>query len=259
MTPQFNSCFELGRLDLGPCLELGIATENLCYINIASASTRTNLQTVHQLPTGPSLQAVTIFSPPSEESLAPFRPKTAFLIVTNYQRNKMARFMPLKASFPGVSCLHVKLPPVKWMHFTMHESHFLGKDDYWSAWSYTWKAILLASGVAHDGSTSPARFLLSKHDDHALAVLLRTTIVAEQVGDTDIVSYITGKPIFSSVSKTWADDNVDDEAIEIVYPSELSKEEAGRFSVRGKPLEVIEYEVIEHEAAEHEVETEVEE
>lgn len=167
----------------------------------------------------------------------------------------MARFMRLKPSSPGVSCLHVKLPPVKWLHFTMHESQFLGMDDHWSAWSYTWKAILLASGVPHDGSTAPARFLLSKHDDHALAVLLRTTIVAQQVGDTEIVSCVTGKPIFSWVSRTWADE----EAIEIVYPSQLSKEDAGRFSVGGKPLEVIEYEVIEHEATEHEVETEMEE
>lgn len=157
--------------------------------------------------------------------------------------------MRLKQSSPGASSLHVKLPPVKWMHFTMHESQFLGMDDYWSAWSYTWKAILLASGVPHDGSTAPARFLLSKYDDHALAVLLRTTIVAGQVGDTEIVSCVTGKPIFSWVSRAWADD----EAIEIVYPSQLSKEEAGRFSVCGKPLEVIE-----HEAAEHEVEVEIE-
>lgn len=72
------------------------------------------------------------------------------------------------------------------------------------------------------------------------------------VGDSEIVDCITGKSIFSWVSKTWAGD----EAIEIVYPSQLSKEEACKFSVRGKPLEVMEYEPIEHEAIEHEVEME---
>ncbi|KAI3390383.1 hypothetical protein diail_9878 [Diaporthe ilicicola] len=149
----------------------------------------------------------------------------------------MARYMRLKPSSSGASCRHVKLPPVKWINFTMPESHFLGMDEYWSAWSYTWKAILLASGVPHDGSTDPARFLLSKEDDHTLAVLLRTTIVSEQVGESEIVSYVTGKPIFSWVSRTWADE----EAIKIVYPSQLTKSEAAKFSVRGKPLEVIEY------------------
>ncbi|KAG6362362.1 hypothetical protein INS49_010592 [Diaporthe citri] len=131
----------------------------------------------------------------------------------------MARLLSLKPS-----CLHVKLPPVKWIHFTMHESQFLDMSEYQHAWSYTWKAILLASGVPHDGSTEPARFLLSKHDDHALAVLLRTTIAAKNIGKLDI----------------------------------LSKEEAARFSVRGKPLEVIECELSKHEDIEHEVETETE-
>lgn len=159
----------------------------------------------------------------------------------------MSRLTPLKPSYPGISCSHVKLPPVKWFHFTMHESHFLGMDDYSSAWIYTWKAILLASGVPHDDSTTPARFLLSEHDDHDLAVLLRTTIVAAQVGNTEIVSYVTGKAILDWALGTWADD----EAIEIVYPSELSKEEAGRFSVRDEPLDISGYEVIELEAIEY--------
>lgn len=170
----------------------------------------------------------------------------------------MARYMPLKPSSPGASCLHVKLPPVKWFHFTMNQSHslshFLHADYDWRAWVYTWKAILLASGVPHDGSTAPARFLLSKHDDHALAVLLRTTIELEQLADTEIVDCITGKPIFSWVFRTWATD----EALEIVYPSQLTKDEASEFSVRGKPLEVIEYELIEHGGIEHEVDIETE-
>lgn len=168
----------------------------------------------------------------------------------------MSRFYRLKPSSSGVSCLHVKLPPVKWFRFTMHESQFLGKNDYWSAWIYTWKAILLASGVPHDDSTAPARFLLSKHDDHGLAVLLRTTITADQVAEMGILDYVRGNQIFSWVSETWADDG---DEIEIVYPSQLSKEEAVKFSVRGKPLEVIEYEVVEREAVENEVETEPEE
>lgn len=137
----------------------------------------------------------------------------------------------------------------------MHESQFLGMDDYSSAWIYTWKAILLASGVPHDDSTAPAGFLLSEHDDHALAVLLRTTIVALQVEHTEIATYFTGKPIFDWVFRTWADD----EAIEIVYPSQLSKEEAGRFSVRDTPLDISGYEIIWLEAIDHEVETEPEE
>lgn len=166
----------------------------------------------------------------------------------------MSQLVPLKPSYPGIFCFHVKLPPVKWFHFTMHESQFLGMDDCSSAWIYTWEAILLASGVPHDDSLTPARFLLSEHDDHALAVLLRTTIVASQVGHTEIFSYVTGKAIFDWAFRTWPDD----EAIEIVYPSELSKEEAGRFSVRGEPLDISGYEVIELEAIEHEVETESE-
>lgn len=165
----------------------------------------------------------------------------------------MTTSMRLKDSSPGISCFHVKLPEVKWIHFTMHQSQFLGVQGYyWRAWSYTWKAILLASDVPHDGSTAPARFLLSKYDDYALAVLLRTTIVNEKVGDTQLANCITGKSIFSWVSRTWAGD----EAIEIVYPSQLTKEEAGRFSVRGKPLEVMEYEVIGYEAMEDEVDME---
>lgn len=168
----------------------------------------------------------------------------------------MSRFYRLKPSSSGVSCLHVKLPPVKWFRFTMHESQFLGENDYWGAWIHTWKAILLASGVPVDDSAAPARFLLSKNDDHGLAVLLRTTITAEQVAETEIVDYVRGKPIFSWVSETWADDG---DEIEIVYPSQLSKEEAAKFSVRGKPLEVIEYEIVEREAVEDEAETETEE
>lgn len=139
------------------------------------------------------------------------------------------------------------------MHFTMHESQFLDLGDYRIAWSYTWKAILLASGVPHDGSTEPARFLLSKHDDHALAVLIRTTMLAKDVEKMDIVSCVTGKSMFHWVS-IWADD----EAIEIVYPSQLSMEEAVKFSVRGKPLEVVECEVKEHENIEDGVDKETE-
>lgn len=156
--------------------------------------------------------------------------------------------MPLKQSSPG-ACFHVKLPPVKWMHFIVLESQSLGMDTYWSAWSYTWKAILLASGIPHDGSTGPARCLMSKYEDHALAVLLRTTIMLDYVEHPDVISCITGKSLFSWLLTRWADADV----IEIVYPSQLTKEEAVKFSVRGKPLEVIEYEVIEHE-----VETETE-
>lgn len=117
----------------------------------------------------------------------------------------------------------------------------------------TWKAILLASGIPSDSSTQPARFLLSKHDDYGFAVLLRTTISARTLGWGEITSCVTGKTIF-----TWAQRMEGYEAIEIVYPSQLSKEEVAKLSARGKPLEVVEYEVIEHENIEHEVETETE-
>lgn len=150
----------------------------------------------------------------------------------------MARYLPLKQSSPG-AFVQVKLPEAKWINFNMHKTQFLflGQFYYQKAWGYTWKAILLASGVAHDGSTDPSRFLLSEHDDHALAVLLRTTMLIMQVGESEILIYVTGKPIFSWVSGRWAEE----EAIEIVYPSQLSKDEAARFSVRGEPLQVIEY------------------
>lgn len=166
----------------------------------------------------------------------------------------MSRFHRLKPTSSGVSCLHVKLPPVRWFRFTMHESQFLGNNDDWFPWIYTWKTILLASGVPHDDSTTPARFLLSKHDDHGLAVLLRMTITADQVAESEILDCVRGKPIFSWVFETWG---VDSE-IEIVYPSQLSKEEAAKFYVRGKPLEVVEYEFVEREAVEDEVEAETE-
>lgn len=153
------------------------------------------------------------------------------------------------------SCLYVKLPPVKWIHFTMHESHFLGMDGSWTAWAYTWKAILLASGVPHDDNTEPTRFLLSKHDDHALAALLRTTVAAKDLGKTNaLIKCVTGNPIF-----WWAYIiEGDSEFIKIVYASQLSKEEAARFTVRGKPLEIIECELSKQKDIEHEVETETE-
>ncbi|KAJ0104476.1 hypothetical protein J7T55_010942 [Diaporthe amygdali] len=132
----------------------------------------------------------------------------------------------------------IKLPPVQWIPFTMHRTQHLGVDKYmWQAWRYTWKAILLASGVPHDGSMSPARFLLSKHDDHALAVLVRTTISTSSLEEPKIVGCITAKPIFAWFCSAWPGKG----SIEIVYPSQLSKGEAAKFSVRGEPLEIIEY------------------
>lgn len=53
----------------------------------------------------------------------------------------------------------------------------------------------------------------------------------------EIVSHVTGKRIFAWVTKTGADG----EAIEIVYPSQLTKEEASKFSVRGQRLQVIKH------------------
>lgn len=162
----------------------------------------------------------------------------------------MATYTPLKTDY-----FFVKLPPVKWIHFTMDESQFLGKDKYKynssSAWIYTWKAILLASGVPHDGSTEPERFLLSKYDDHTLAVLLRTTIVAKDVRNEEIVTCVTGKPILDCVS-IWAGV----EAIEIVYPSQVSEKEATRFSVRGRSLEVFELDVDDMSVEEDDIEYE---
>lgn len=152
----------------------------------------------------------------------------------------MAESGPLEPLSPAVSRLEIKLPPVNWIHFTMHKSQHLGANTSCTkAWVYTWQAILLASNVPHDGSRSPARFLLSEHDDHALAVLVRTTINFNQVGlrNPGITDHVSAKPIFSWVSRNW----VGDEAIEIVYPSQLSKEEAGRFTLHGEPLKVIEH------------------
>lgn len=136
----------------------------------------------------------------------------------------------------------------------MPESQHLAWESQfseWIAWDGNWKAILLASGVPHDGSTAPARFLLSEHDDHALAVLVRTTIDPGVLGDPSIVNSVTAKPIFFHLSVMTKND-VD---IEIVYASELSKEEAGRFLVHGAPVEVIERKV-EAEADEDFVELE---
>lgn len=131
-------------------------------INIELApTTPVNRKVVHQLTVSSQLGRAQLH--PTIRRLASPTATSVTLIVANYQRTEMATSMRLKASSPGVSCLHVKLPPVKWIHFTMHQSQFLGMYGYyWRAWSYTWKAILLASGVPHDGSIAPARFLLSK-------------------------------------------------------------------------------------------------
>lgn len=163
----------------------------------------------------------------------------------------MAESEPLEPSSPAVSRLEIKLPPVNWIHFTMPHHQHLGGSDFVNAWSYTWKAVLLASGVPHDGSSFLARFLLSEHDDHALAVLVRTTIDLNEVGfgNSGITSEVSAKPIFSWVSRRWPTDA----SIEIVYPSQLSKEEAGRFTLHGEPLKVIEH-AVEAEANEGSIE-----
>lgn len=134
----------------------------------------------------------------------------------------------------------------------MHESQFLDVDDSWIAWIYTWKAILLASGVPYDGRTDPPRFLLSKHDDHALAVLLRTTITSKHLENEELACCVTGKRIISRVTRTITGV----QKIEIVYPSQLVKDAATRFTVRGKPLEAFHYKDIEPEDIEPEGELE---
>lgn len=166
-------------------------------------------------------------------------PKAALLIIFIYQRISMAESELLEPSSPAVSRLEIKLPPVNWIHFNMDQSQHLAEHGVPDRWGYTWMAILLASGIPHDGSRTPARFLLSEHDDHALAVLVRTTINLNQVGtgDLGIISEVSGKPIFSWLSRYW----LTFASIEIVYPSQLSKEEAGRFTIHGEPLKVIEH------------------
>lgn len=150
----------------------------------------------------------------------------------------MDRCFPLQQSSPEAFA-QVELPPVEWMKFTMPESHFLGQNGYHNqpTWCYTWKAILLASGIPHNGSTNPAEFLLSKQDDHALAVLVRTTITPKELVQWEFVDCVAGQQIFTCL----CGEEGDEAAIEIVYPSQLTKEKAAEFSVRDKPLEIIEY------------------
>lgn len=64
-------------------------------------------------------------------------------------------------------------------------------------------------------------FLLFEHGDHALAVLVRTTIDFSQTRGPTVTS-VTAKPIFSRVYSKWAGD----EPVDIVYPSHLRKEES---------------------------------
>jgi hypothetical protein len=64
---------------------------------------------------------------------------------------------------------------------------------------------------------------VSESDGDLLVVLVQKRIL-------ELVSCVTVKRIFSSVSRKWADD----EAIEVFCPSQVSKEDLTRFSVRGK-------------------------
>ncbi|KAL1855655.1 hypothetical protein Daus18300_011036 [Diaporthe australafricana] len=152
----------------------------------------------------------------------------------------MANSRPLKlepASTP-VSRLNIKLPPIKWFPFTMHHTQYLGyRDIRGNSWIHTWKAFLLACGVPHDGSLDRERFVLSELDDRRLAVLVRTSITLVYLESMDVVRCVTAKPIFSGVS--IFDPNID--SIEIVYPHELSKDDAAKFSVHGEPLKIIEH------------------